>query len=188
MMGDQSREPVHLAFDSMTFNTNVSSSTATPTATATATATAPASVPSTASTSISPHSPSTSLLRPPESWSQLISITAGPSPPLSPSPPPARTQHHHLHHQRGKLDLSPENTFTRQELLREAYFPDWQDDASSADLSHPDEMQKKDPLATQIWKLYSRTKAQLPNHERMENLSWRMMAMNLKKREREQAR
>lgn len=89
---------------------------------------------------------------------------------------------------RGKLDISPERNQTRTELLREAYFPDWRDDASSADLGHPDEMQKKDPLATQIWKLYSKTKLQLPHHERMENLTWRMMAMSLKRKEREQAR
>lgn len=89
---------------------------------------------------------------------------------------------------RGKLDISPERNQTRSELLRDAYFPDWRDDASTADLGHPDEMQKKDPLATQIWKLYSKTKLQLPNHERMENLTWRMMAMSLKRKEREQAR
>ena len=87
-----------------------------------------------------------------------------------------------------KLDLSPEHTLARTELLRESFFPDWKDDASSGDLDHPDEMQKKDPLATQIWKLYSKTKTQLPNQERMENLTWRMMAMNLKRKEREQAR
>jgi GATA-binding protein len=75
-----------------------------------------------------------------------------------------------------------------QELLREAIFPNWKDAASSSGIDHPDEMQKKDPLATQIWKLYSKTKAQLPNQERMENLTWRMMAMNLKRKEREQAR
>lgn len=86
------------------------------------------------------------------------------------------------------LDLSPEHTVARKELLREAYFPDWKDDASSGDLGHPDEMQKNDPLATQIWKLYSKTKTQLPNQERMENLTWRMMAMSLKRKEREQAR
>lgn len=77
---------------------------------------------------------------------------------------------------------------TRKDLLREAFFPDWKDDASSGDLDHPDEMQKRDPLGTQIWKLYSKTKTQLPNQERMENLTWRMMAMNLKRKEREQAR
>lgn len=44
-------------------------------------------------------------------------------------------------------------------------------------------MQRKDPLATQIWKLYSKTKTQLPNAERMENLTWRMMSMNLRRKE-----
>ena len=87
-----------------------------------------------------------------------------------------------------KLDISPDDKQTRKRFLREAYFPDWKDDAASADLGSPDEMQKKDPLGTQIWKLYSKTKAQLPNQERMENLTWRMMAMNLKRKEREQAR
>ncbi|KAK2765059.1 hypothetical protein FQN54_008758 [Arachnomyces sp. PD_36] len=47
-------------------------------------------------------------------------------------------------------------------------------------------MQKKDPLATQIWKMYTRTKSQLPNQQRMENLTWRMMAMSLRRKEREQ--
>ncbi|KAI9838938.1 MAG: hypothetical protein M1819_004146 [Sarea resinae] len=82
----------------------------------------------------------------------------------------------------GKLDSSLEENAARKELLREAFFPDWKDDASSADLNSPDEMQKKDPLGTQIWKLYTKTKTQLPNQERMENLTWRMMAMNLRKR------
>ena len=91
------------------------------------------------------------------------------------------------HHVRDKLDISPENKQTRKNLLRDAYFPDWRDDASNSDLN-PDEMQKKDPLGTQIWKLYSKTKTQLPNQQRMENLTWRMMAMNLKRKEQEQAR
>lgn len=88
---------------------------------------------------------------------------------------------------RGKLDISPEHNHTREELLREAFFPDWRDDATNADLGPPDEMQKKDPLATQVWKLYHKTKTQLPNHERMENLTWRMMAINLKRKGLEQA-
>ncbi|CAO1598826.1 Sodium- and chloride-dependent GABA transporter 1 [Xanthoria calcicola] len=87
-----------------------------------------------------------------------------------------------------KLALSFENSQTPRNVLGEAVFPDWRDDATSADLIHPDEMQKKDPLGTQIWKLYSRTKTQLPNQERMENLTWRMMAMNLKRKEQERIR
>jgi GATA-binding protein len=46
-------------------------------------------------------------------------------------------------------------------------------------------MHTHDPLGTQIWKLYHRTKGQLPNGERLENLTWRMMSMNLRRKERE---
>ena len=87
---------------------------------------------------------------------------------------------------RDRLDISPENKQTRKELLRDAVFADWKDDASSSDLADPHEMQEKDPLGIQIWKLYSRTKTQLPNQERMDNLTWRMMSMNLKRKKQEQ--
>ncbi|KAK9460616.1 uncharacterized protein V1516DRAFT_639358 [Lipomyces oligophaga] len=40
-----------------------------------------------------------------------------------------------------------------------------------------------DPLAARIWRIYAKAKASLPYQERMENLSWRMMAMSLKKKE-----
>ncbi|KAI0066118.1 hypothetical protein BV25DRAFT_1835812 [Artomyces pyxidatus] len=58
-------------------------------------------------------------------------------------------------------------------------------DASGFD---PDQMQKEDPLATQVWKMYARTKANLPHAQRMENLTWRMMALALKKKKEEEAR
>lgn len=82
------------------------------------------------------------------------------------------------------LDFSLHDGITDGGLLRESVFPDWQDGAPP---DSADEMQRKDPLATQIWKLYTRTKSQLPNQERMENLTWRMMAMSLRRKEREQA-
>jgi GATA-binding protein len=85
-----------------------------------------------------------------------------------------------------KLDFSAV-TSARKELLRETIFPTWKDDTAGEELDSPDEMQKKDPLATQIWRLYSKTKKQLPNQERMENLTWRMMAMSLRKRQQEEA-
>jgi GATA-binding protein len=85
-----------------------------------------------------------------------------------------------------KLDLLVASN-ARKELLRESFFPAWKDDAAGEELDSPDEMQKKDPLATQIWRLYSKTKKQLPNQERMENLTWRMMAMSLRKRRQEEA-
>lgn len=51
-----------------------------------------------------------------------------------------------------------------------------------------DRMAKEDPLATQVWKMYARQKAQLPHAQRMENLTWRMMALALKKKKDEEAR
>lgn len=83
----------------------------------------------------------------------------------------------------GKLDFSTQEAIARNGLLRDSVFPDWEDDGARVGFESPDEMQKKDPLATQIWKLYSKTKTRLPNQERMENLTWRMMAMSLKRRE-----
>ncbi|EED15341.1 GATA transcriptional activator AreA [Talaromyces stipitatus ATCC 10500] len=88
----------------------------------------------------------------------------------------------------GKLDFPIEDSIAKGALLGDSVFPDWQDGAPHSNAGEsPDEMQRKDPLATQIWKLYSRTKSQLPNQERMENLTWRMMAMSLKRQERERA-
>nr|AGT18049.1 AreA-AC [Hapsidospora chrysogena] len=44
-----------------------------------------------------------------------------------------------------------------------------------------EQMQQDDPLATQVWKLFARTKQQLPNQDRMENLTWRIMAVSMRK-------
>ncbi|KAL4786012.1 nitrogen regulatory protein area N terminus-domain-containing protein [Aspergillus varians] len=71
-------------------------------------------------------------------------------------------------------------------LLQDSLFPEWKAGAPTG-IDSPDEMQRRDPLATQIWKLYSRTKAQLPNQERMENLTWRMMTLSLRRQEKERA-
>lgn len=46
----------------------------------------------------------------------------------------------------------------------------------------------EDPLATQVWKMYAKTKATLPHAHRMENLTWRMMAMALKKKRAEEGK
>lgn len=75
-----------------------------------------------------------------------------------------------------KLELSLRDDTVRSSVLRDSYFPKVGDEVET-----PEEMQKKDPLATQVWKLYSKAKTQLPNAERMENLTWRMMAMNMRK-------
>ncbi len=50
----------------------------------------------------------------------------------------------------------------------------------------PEQLAKDDPLATQVWKLYARTKGSLPHAQRMENITWRMMALALKKKKEEE--
>lgn len=50
----------------------------------------------------------------------------------------------------------------------------------------PETLAREDPLATQVWKMYARTKATLPHAQRMENLSWRMMALALKRKKEEE--
>ena len=82
-----------------------------------------------------------------------------------------------------KLDLSPTDTTARRGLLRDPVFNEWKDDATNLEADSPEEMQKKDPLGTQIWKLYHKQKGQLPNSERLENLTWRLMSMNLRRKE-----
>ncbi|KAI8576649.1 hypothetical protein K450DRAFT_274555 [Umbelopsis ramanniana AG] len=47
---------------------------------------------------------------------------------------------------------------------------------------------KKDPLATQVWRMYTKAKDTLPNGSRLENLTWRMMAMTLNKKKAEAER
>jgi GATA-binding protein len=49
-------------------------------------------------------------------------------------------------------------------------------------------MAKQDPLVTQVWKMYARTKATQPHAHRMENITWRMMALALQKKKREDRR
>jgi GATA-binding protein len=88
-----------------------------------------------------------------------------------------------LHRGRGPPPSVDADDAHPEGLLQDSLFPEWRSGAPRPGFDSPDEMQRKDPLATQIWKLYSRTKAQLPNQERMENLTWRMMAMSLKRQE-----
>lgn len=83
-----------------------------------------------------------------------------------------------------RLDLSP-SIEAGKGMLPEPVFGEWKDDTGNMDAESPEEMQKKDPLGTQIWKLYHKQKGQLPNSERLENLSWRMMSMNLRRKEME---
>lgn len=73
---------------------------------------------------------------------------------------------------------SQAQSFARRELLGGSFEFDVK---PSQPEETPEDMQKKDPLATQVWKLYSKQRGSLPNAERMENLTWRMMAMTLRR-------
>jgi GATA-binding protein, other eukaryote len=52
----------------------------------------------------------------------------------------------------------------------------------------PEQLAKEDPLAAQVWRMYTRTKANLPHAQRMENLTWRMMALALRKKKDEETK
>ena len=60
-------------------------------------------------------------------------------------------------------------------------------DLAGAD-ADPEQLAREDPLATQVWKMYARQKATLPHAQRMENLTWRMMALALKKKKEDENR
>jgi hypothetical protein len=96
---------------------------------------------------------------------------------------------------RAKADPSPSGGFqvnisryggsTDHELLSSAMFP-VVENGMSGNLETLEQMQQNDPLATQVWRFFSRTKQNLPAQERMENLTWRMMHMKLRKGEQAQ--
>jgi GATA-binding protein len=77
-----------------------------------------------------------------------------------------------------RLDLPLTHGGAHPDLLRSAAFPPFQQSAAR-ERQNLEEMQRQDPLATQIWKFYARTKQALPAQERMENLTWRMMHVKL---------
>jgi GATA-binding protein len=52
----------------------------------------------------------------------------------------------------------------------------------------PEAMAKEDPLAARVWKMYAQNKAAQPHAQRMENLTWRMMALALKKKKETEAK
>ncbi|RDA94023.1 hypothetical protein CP533_5041 [Ophiocordyceps camponoti-saundersi (nom. inval.)] len=60
-------------------------------------------------------------------------------------------------------------------VLTTALFPSLMTDSADS----VDQLQRDDPLFTQVWKFFKTTKQQLPNQHRMENLTWRMMGLNL---------
>ncbi|KAJ4005084.1 Sodium- and chloride-dependent GABA transporter 1 [Fusarium irregulare] len=84
-----------------------------------------------------------------------------------------------------KTDMAGTYSLARQGLGGTALFPFLQNGLADSDRS-VDKMQHDDPLATQVWKFFARTKQQLPSQQRMENLTWRMMALSMRKHQEEQ--
>ncbi|KAI8217405.1 Nitrogen regulatory protein areA [Colletotrichum sp. SAR 10_77] len=86
-----------------------------------------------------------------------------------------------------RLDLSAALYPNAQDdFLRNSAFPPFQKASAMESNQSPEDMQREDPLATQVWKFFSKTKQMLPNQQRMENLTWRMMALNLRKKKMEE--
>ncbi|GAA5925503.1 GATA-type transcription factor [Sporobolomyces koalae] len=48
-------------------------------------------------------------------------------------------------------------------------------------------LSQKDPIAAQVWRMFHKAKNTMPNGARMENLTWRLMSMTLRKRREESA-
>ncbi|BGP32444.1 Sodium- and chloride-dependent GABA transporter 1 [Rhodotorula toruloides] len=55
-------------------------------------------------------------------------------------------------------------------------------DEDSAEL-----LSRKDPIAAQVWRMFHKAKNTMPNGARMENLTWRLMSMTLRKRREDSA-
>ncbi|KAL8413608.1 hypothetical protein RB594_005029 [Gaeumannomyces avenae] len=113
----------------------------------------------------------------------------------------ARPRHHQQPHQQEHhpqdintslhefdIDLKGTYSVARDKLSRTEVFDDLRDGMAGVKDDTPEALQAMDPLAAQVWRFFSKTKQQLPNQQRMENLTWRMMHMNLRNRQQEEAR
>ncbi|EIE89625.1 global nitrogen regulator protein [Rhizopus delemar RA 99-880] len=73
------------------------------------------------------------------------------------------------------------------QVLSDSLFPATNDEEiNTKDENIENDGKKEDPLATQVWRMYTKAKDSLPNGSRMENLTWRMMAMTLTKKKKEE--
>ncbi|CAO3702275.1 unnamed protein product [Rhizopus stolonifer] len=67
------------------------------------------------------------------------------------------------------------------QVLSGSLFPQNESNVMSNEEDKNESKDKEDPLSTQVWRMYTKAKDSLPNGSRMENLTWRMMAMTLTK-------
>ncbi|KAI2619562.1 hypothetical protein GGR54DRAFT_118255 [Hypoxylon sp. NC1633] len=82
------------------------------------------------------------------------------------------------------LDFTKSDNQAQFGVLQSSIFPSMQN-GMSGNSESLEEMQQNDPLATQVWRFFRNTKRSLPSQERMENLTWRMMHFNLRRRREE---
>jgi hypothetical protein len=90
-----------------------------------------------------------------------------PPPPRTPSTAAATTS---------KLDLSVRDSVRCRAILDDSLFLDYKNDTSAL-ASDPH------PLLAHVWKLYHQSRSLLPNADRLQNLTWRMMSMRLQRLE-----
>lgn len=81
----------------------------------------------------------------------------------------------------GKKSNTSMTTRMADQVLACNLFPE--EDQDMGDDQIDQEEKKKDPLSSQVWRMYTKAKDTLPNGSRLENLTWRMMAMTLKKQD-----
>ncbi|OMP85416.1 Nitrogen regulatory protein areA [Diplodia seriata] len=71
---------------------------------------------------------------------------------------------------------SPPYLHTRNDVLEGTVFPEFRKNEDS----DVNKLQEEDPMGIDMWKFY-RNQSNVPDAERMENMTWRMMAINLRK-------
>lgn len=76
-------------------------------------------------------------------------------------------------------NASPADHVAGEDVLEDSLFPQLKSDEPN----DVEELQKEDPLGVDVWKFY-RKQSQLPDAERMQNMTWRMMTINLRKAQR----
>lgn len=82
--------------------------------------------------------------------------------------------------------LSQTSAITNINLLGSSLFT-FLNNAAADSTKSIDQLQDDNPLAAQVWKFFTKTKQQLPNQQRLKNLTWRMMALSMRKQEKEDA-
>lgn len=104
---------------------------------------------------------------------------------MRPSPAGQRSELHDFH--LDFISAAPQTAMAtdggaRDALLRSSTLDHFEGAAAASFTQTPDEMQRQDPIAMQVWRYFADTKRRLPNQDRMENLTWRMMHLTLRKR------